>query len=141
MNLNQQPENTSDLTKLRRYSRRILNPFRGVMNCLQTPGGEAVTDDGRQWIIYIDDALDIADIPDDELEFLQVADIKYGIWTPEQGLQRCTSRSMTADDYNALNTSAACSPMASNTTILHCPFLWQMTMSSGCWTVTSNLSH
>lgn len=80
------------------FSTRILNPFRGVMNCIKTTGGEAVTDDGISWTIYIDESMELSDIAVQERQHVQIPDVKYGTWHIKNGLKRFTSRSMTEDD-------------------------------------------
>ena len=48
-----------------RYSQRLLNPFRGVVNCIRYRSAEAVTADGVRWDIYVSNE---ALLEDTELE-------------------------------------------------------------------------
>ncbi len=70
------------------YSQRILNPFRGVMNIISTGGADAVTIDGKNWVLYIHDDFDCP--MDDPEEFFEIdmPDIRFGEWNREQGLKR-----------------------------------------------------
>lgn len=70
------------------YSQRILNPFRGVMNVISIGGADAVTIDGKNWVLYIHDDFDCP--TDDPEEFFEVdlPDIRYGEWSRENGLRR-----------------------------------------------------
>ncbi len=68
------------------YTQRLLNPFRGVINCIRYESAEAVTRDGIRWDIYVSN--------DRLLEGLetgrrvQTSDIRYGNWSAETGLKR-----------------------------------------------------
>jgi len=68
------------------YTQRLLNPFRGVINCIRYESAEAVTRDGLRWDIYVsnDRLLDGMDTR----QRVQVSDIRYGSWSPETGLKR-----------------------------------------------------
>jgi hypothetical protein len=70
------------------YSQRILNPFRGVMNIISTGGADAVTIDGRNWVLYIHDNFDCP--TDDPEEFFQIElpDIRFADWNKSTGLKR-----------------------------------------------------
>jgi len=35
------------------YSQRLLNPYRGIINCIRYRSAEAVTADGVRWDIYV----------------------------------------------------------------------------------------
>jgi hypothetical protein len=67
-------------------SQRMLNPFRGSMNCVRYRSADAVTADGVHWDIYVSN--------DGLLEDLsgrgryQVSDIRFGAWSRDSGLQR-----------------------------------------------------
>jgi hypothetical protein len=85
------------------YTQRLLNPFRGVINCIRYESAEAVTRDGIRWDIYVsnDRLLDGMDT----LQRVQVSDIRYGSWSPETGLKRgplCPS-----DDFKYLENMGA----------------------------------
>lgn len=68
------------------YAQRLLNPFRGVMNCIRYQSAEAVTMDGVHWDIYVaNDALK-QNLESDRA--IQISDIRYGHWSAETGLKR-----------------------------------------------------
>ncbi len=71
---------------LRRYSQRLLNPFRGVMNVIEFDGAEGVTVDGIHWDIYVRNEELVADIHNSRQ--VQTSDIRYGHWSEKQGLTR-----------------------------------------------------
>lgn len=68
------------------YSQRMLNPFRGSMNCVRYRSADAVTADGVHWDIYVSN--------DGLMEDLsgrgkyQVSDIRFGAWSKDGGLRR-----------------------------------------------------
>jgi hypothetical protein len=68
------------------YSQRLLNPFRGVVNCIKYRSAEAVTADGVRWDIYVSNEALLDDLP--EHRHTQVSDIRYGAWSAENGLKR-----------------------------------------------------
>lgn len=68
------------------YAQRLLNPFRGVMNIIEYQGAEAVTTDGFHWDIYVRDMTLVEDLANSRK--VQTSDIRYGSWSPEQGLKR-----------------------------------------------------
>jgi hypothetical protein len=69
-----------------RYSQRLLNPFRGVVNCIRYRSAEAVTADGVRWDIYVSNEALREDMPD--RRHTQVSDIRYGSWSEKSGLKR-----------------------------------------------------
>jgi hypothetical protein len=68
------------------YSQRLLNPFRGVVNCIRYRSAEAVTADGVRWDIYVSNEALLEDMPD--RRHTQVSDIRYGSWSARNGLKR-----------------------------------------------------
>lgn len=68
------------------YGQRLLNPFRGVINCIRYESAEAVTRDGLRWDIYVSNDRLLEGM--DTGRRVQVSDIRYGNWTPETGLKR-----------------------------------------------------
>ena len=68
------------------YSQRLLNPFRGVVNCIKYRSAEAVTADGVRWDIYVSNEALLDDLPGQG--HTQVSDIRYGAWSAESGLKR-----------------------------------------------------
>lgn len=80
------------------YSQRLLNPFRGSVNCIRYQSADAVTADGVHWDIYVSNEWLLQELPDNHRT--QVNDIRYGSWSAATGLQRgprCPS-----DDFLAL---------------------------------------
>ena len=70
------------------YSQRMLNPFRGVMNVIDTGDADAVTTDGKVWTLYLRD-FNLLNIANDGDMDIEVPDIRFGIWSAESGLKRC----------------------------------------------------
>ncbi len=68
------------------FSQRLLNPFRGVMNVIRFEAAEAVTTDGLKWEIYVNNDDLLKGLPTGQ--YIQTSDIRYGSWTPEDGLRR-----------------------------------------------------
>ncbi len=85
------------------YGQRLLNPFRGVMNCIEYQGAEAVTTDGLRWDIYVRDTDLVEDL--DNPHRVQTSDIRYGSWSPRQGLKR--GAIYPSDDFKLLEERGA----------------------------------
>lgn len=68
------------------YSQRMLNPFRGSMNCVRYRSADAVTADGEHWDIYVSNEGLLEDQAGDGR--LQVSDIRFGAWSQQTGLRR-----------------------------------------------------
>jgi hypothetical protein len=68
------------------YTQRLLNPFRGVINCIRCESAEAVTRDGVRWDIYVSNDRLLEGM--DTGQRVQISDIRYGSWSPETGLKR-----------------------------------------------------
>lgn len=68
------------------YSQRMLNPFRGSMNCVRYRSADAVTADGVHWDIYVSNDGLMEDLAGRGRP--QVSDIRFGAWSPDQGLRR-----------------------------------------------------
>ena len=68
------------------YSQRLLNPYRGIINCIHYKSAEAVTADGVHWDIYVSNEalLDAGAAP----VKAQISDIRYGKWSASGGLKR-----------------------------------------------------
>jgi hypothetical protein len=68
------------------YSQRLLNPYRGIINCIRYRSAEAVSADGVHWDIYVsNEALQDAGAAPVKA---QVSDIRYGKWSAHGGLKR-----------------------------------------------------
>jgi hypothetical protein len=68
------------------YGQRLLNPFRGVINCIRYESAEAVTRDGLRWDIYVSNDRLLEGM--DTGRRVQISDIRYGNWSHETGLKR-----------------------------------------------------
>lgn len=68
------------------YSQRMLNPFRGSMNCVRHRSADAVTADGMHWDIYVSNDGLMEDLSGQRKA--QVSDIRFGSWSPDRGLRR-----------------------------------------------------
>lgn len=69
------------------YSQRMLNPFRGVMNVIDTGDADAVSTDGKVWTLYLRD-LNLLNIANDGDMNIEIPDIRFGIWSATTGLKR-----------------------------------------------------
>ena len=68
------------------YSQRMLNPFRGSMNCVRYGSADAVTADGVHWDIYVSNDGLMEDLAGHGRP--QVSDIRFGAWSQDKGLRR-----------------------------------------------------
>ncbi len=84
------------------YSQRMLNPFRGVMNVIDTGDADAVSTDGKIWTLYLRDS-NLQNIANDGDMNIEVPDIRFGIWSAESGLKRCPL--LNTMDYDAIQTA------------------------------------
>lgn len=71
-----------------RYSERILNPFRGVMNVIALDDAEAVTTDGVNWLLYVRDHFNTAEDDPEEFAKIDYPHIRFGSWSEANGLKR-----------------------------------------------------
>lgn len=78
----------------RRYARRMLNPFHGIASLVETARADAVSRDGLNWTLYIQGERSLERGDDGISRAVQTPDIKYGTWSPKQGLTRAPVRSM-----------------------------------------------
>ncbi len=69
------------------YSQRLLNPYRGIINCIRYRSAEAVTADGVHWDIYVSNE-SLLDESSRGGKKHQVSDIRYGNWSAAAGLRR-----------------------------------------------------
>ncbi|MDH5633807.1 MAG: hypothetical protein OEZ10_12535 [Gammaproteobacteria bacterium] len=70
------------------YSQKMLNPFRGVMQVVETDGADAASIDGVHWDLYVDDLDTLHDACRRGYDDVSVPDIKFGSWSHEHGLLR-----------------------------------------------------
>lgn len=68
------------------YSQRLLNPYRGIINCIRYRSAEAVTADGVHWDIYVSNESLLEEST--RRQKTQVSDIRYGKWSAAAGLKR-----------------------------------------------------
>lgn len=80
------------------YSQRLLNPFRGSVNCIRYKSADAVTADGVQWDLYVSNEWLLQGLSSSRKT--QVSDIRYGSWSAATGLQR--GPRCPTDDFRAL---------------------------------------
>lgn len=84
------------------YSQRLLNPYRGIINCIRYRSAEAVTADGVHWDIYVSNEA----LQDKEARGkYQVSDIRYGKWSAANGLIR--GPVFPSDDFRAMEDMGA----------------------------------
>ena len=69
------------------YAQRLLNPYRGIINCIRYRSAEAVTADGVHWDIYVSNE-SLLDESSRGRKKHQVSDIRYGNWSAATGLRR-----------------------------------------------------
>ncbi len=84
------------------YSQRMLNPFRGVMNVIDTGDADAVSTDGIVWTLYLRD-FNLLNIANDGDMDIEVPDIRFGIWSADTGLKRCPL--LSSMNYDAIQAS------------------------------------
>lgn len=73
------------------FSQRQLNPYRGVVRVIRHGGAEAVTQDGWHWDIYVSNQALLDDMGEEanaHRHRVLVSDIRFGRWSPDQGLKR-----------------------------------------------------
>lgn len=68
------------------FAQRLLNPFRGAMHTIRYQAAEAVTLDGVRWDIYVANDQLLTGLTGSRRA--QISDIRYGSWSPAQGLKR-----------------------------------------------------
>lgn len=84
------------------YSQRMLNPFRGVMNIIDTGNADAVSTDGKVWTLYLRDT-NLQNIANDGDMNIEVPDIRFGIWSTDSSLKRCPL--LNTMNYDAIQTA------------------------------------
>ena len=69
-----------------RYSKRLLNPFTGMVQIIETPTARAISSDGLNWRLQIRTA--IFKMPWRDLAVAHELDqyFGYGVWSQQQGL-------------------------------------------------------
>lgn len=73
------------------FSQRQLNPYRGVVRVIRHGGAEAVTQDGWHWDLYVSNQALLDDMGEEanaHRHRVLVSDIRFGRWSPDQGLKR-----------------------------------------------------
>ncbi len=72
------------------FARRIMAPFQGVLQVIRVGHGEAESTDGRNWVLY-------AAHPD-ILAHSGLSEVRFGTWSPAEGLRRAAVRGSAAGD-------------------------------------------
>lgn len=73
---------------MRLRARRLLNPFRGVLQTIETENLDAASIDGNRWGLYISDPSIYQFIDRNSVVPFHSTDVKYGDWTEQEGLSR-----------------------------------------------------
>lgn len=79
---------------VRRYSQRLVNPFRGILSVVETEDADAVSSDGVHWALYIHGEHELARLSDGSERDVALPDIKYGDWSAQDGLKRAPVRNV-----------------------------------------------
>lgn len=82
-------------------SERLLSPYRGTIQVVETANADAVSRDGVRWSLYVHGAWEEVAFDDGGIGQVQLPDIKFGSWSRESGLQRAPVRNVT--DYAAVD--------------------------------------
>jgi len=81
------------------YAQRMLNPFHGVVNVVESQGADAVSRDGVTWNLYVHG--DRESVTENGQQYqVQTPDIRFGTWTDAEGLSRAPVRSV--GDYDSI---------------------------------------
>ena len=76
------------------YAQRMLNPYHGVINVVESDSADAVTRDGIEWMLYLQGQAEEERLEDGTVARFQTPDIKYGNWSKTRGLKRAPVRSV-----------------------------------------------
>ena len=68
----------------RTYSRRRLSPFHGTLQVVSVEGGEAESDDGRHWTLYV--------AHESIVSHTGLSEVRYGTWNATDGRERSRVR-------------------------------------------------
>jgi hypothetical protein len=74
------------------YSQRMLNPFHGIVNMVEIDGADAVCCDGETWTLFVHSDEEVAVLDDGSRQTIETPDIKFGVWSERDGLQRAPVR-------------------------------------------------
>ena len=83
------------------YGVRMLNPYRGVMQVVETDEADAVSRDGVTWTLYVHGEREQAQLDDGRWCEVETPDIKFGVWSQEAGLTRAPVRNVV--DYEFID--------------------------------------
>ncbi len=86
------------------YSQRMLNPYHGIVNVVETADADAVSRDGINWELYVHGGFETAEV-DGELRRVELPDVKFGSWSASAGLRRAPAR--LTMDYAALDAAGS----------------------------------
>ena len=76
------------------YGVRMLNPYRGVMQVVETDDADAVSCDGVRWTLYVHGERFKAQLDDGHWYDVETPEIKFGTWSAESGLKRSPVRNV-----------------------------------------------
>lgn len=74
------------------YSQRMLNPFHGIVNMVEVDGADAVCCDGESWTLFVHGEQEFALMEDGSRRPIETPDVKFGVWSEREGLQRSPVR-------------------------------------------------
>jgi len=86
------------------YSQRMLNPFHGIVNVVETEDADAVCRDGVHWELYVHGGFETAEV-DGRLREIELPDVKFGRWSAADGLRRAPAR--LTMDYQELDAAGS----------------------------------
>lgn len=81
------------------YGVRMLNPYRGVMEVVETDNADAVSCDGVSWTLYVHGERERAQLDDGHWYEIDTPDVKFGIWSQEGGLKRAPVRNVVEYEF------------------------------------------
>jgi len=70
----------------------MLNPFRGIVNMVEIDGADAVCCDGESWTLFVHGEKEVAVMSDGSRRTIETPDIKFGVWSEQEGLHRSPVR-------------------------------------------------
>lgn len=81
------------------YSQRMLNPFYGIINIVEINGADAVCCDGESWMLFVHSEPEYTVLEDGSQHRTETPDIKFGVWSARDGLQRSPVRNPADYDF------------------------------------------
>jgi len=77
----------------------MLNPFHGIVNMVEIDGADAVCCDGVSWTLFVHSEPEYAVLDDGSRRRIETPDIKFGVWSERDGLQRSPVRNPADYDF------------------------------------------